>query len=45
MNAQLILYMLAAVAFLLGTVDIPQFGATRCIGLGLGLVTLAQVVK
>jgi hypothetical protein len=45
MNAQLVLYVAALVVFLLGLFDFPQFGTTRCIALGLALVTLAQLVR
>lgn len=45
MDAQFILYLLAALAFLLGAVDLPRFGAVRCIAVGLGLIALALVVR
>lgn len=45
MDAQFILYLLAAMAFLLGAVDLPRFGAVRCIAVGLGLIALSLVVR
>lgn len=45
MDAQFILYLLAALAFFLGAVDLPRFGTVRCIAVGLGLMTLALVVR
>lgn len=44
MSAQFVLYILAAVAFIIGALDLPQFGTLRCISLGLGLLTLALLV-
>lgn len=45
MNAQLILYVAAAIVLLLGAVlDDSRFNAIRCIALALALVILAQIV-
>lgn len=44
MSAQLILYVLAALAFIIGALDLPQFTTMRCISLGLMLITLALLV-
>lgn len=44
MNAQLLLYVIAFVVFLVGLLDYPPANATRCVCLGLALVTLAQVI-
>lgn len=45
MNAQLILYVAAAVVLLLGAVvDDPRFNTIRCIALALALIVLAQIV-
>lgn len=45
LSAQVILYLLAVLAFFLGAVDLPRFGTLRCIAVGLGLITLALVVR
>lgn len=45
MNAQLILYVAAAITLILGAIlDHPRFNVTRCIALGLALIVLAQVI-
>lgn len=44
MSAQFVLYLLAALVFIFGALDYPKFGTTRCISLGLGLMTLALLV-
>ena len=44
MNIQMILLVLALVAFLVGLLDHPTVSTTRCIALGLALVVLAQLV-
>lgn len=40
----MILMILALVSFLLGVIDYPPVSSTRCIALGLFLLTLAQVI-
>lgn len=46
MNAQLILYIAAAITLIFGAVlDHPRFSVTRCVALALGLVLLAQVIS
>jgi len=45
-NAQLLLYVAAAIVLLLGAViDDPRFNVTRCIALALALLVLAQVIR
>lgn len=44
MTSQLILLVIAFVAFMGGLVDHPRFNGVRCIALGLALVTLAQII-
>lgn len=45
-NAQLVLYIAAAVVLLLGAVlDHPRFNTIRCIALGMALIVLAQIIK
>jgi drug/metabolite transporter (DMT)-like permease len=45
-NAQLLLYVAAAIVLLLGAViDDPRFNVTRCIALAFALLVLAQVIK
>lgn len=43
-SAYIILIVLALIAFLLAVIDHPSAGATRCIGLGLFLLTLALLI-
>lgn len=43
-NAHALLYIIAFAVFLIGLLDYPPANATRCICLGLALVTLAQLI-
>jgi len=43
-NVQMILLVIALVAFLIGLLDHPTVSTTRCIALGLALVVLAQLI-
>lgn len=43
-NAHALLLIIAFVVFLVGLLDWPPVSATRCICLGLALLTLAQMV-
>lgn len=43
-SAYTILMVLALVAFLLGAFDYPPANSTRCIAIGLFLLTLAQII-
>lgn len=45
MSPQLLLLVMAFVAFVVGMFDYPPVNATRCICLGLALITLAQIIK
>ena len=45
MNAQLLLYVMAFVSFVIGLADYPPVTTVRCIALGLALVTLAQIIR
>ena len=42
--AHMILLVIALIAFLLATIDYPPASASRMIGLGLFLLTLAQLI-
>lgn len=44
MNVQMLLLVMAFVAFIVGLADWPPVTTTRCIALGLALVTLAQLI-
>lgn len=44
MTALLILYALAFLAFVFGLADWPPLSATRCLCLGLALLTLAKLI-
>lgn len=44
MGAKFILLVLAMVCFLAGVLDWPPVSATRCISLGLFLLTLAELI-
>lgn len=43
-NAYLVLVVLALIAFIVGVIDYPPANATRCIALGLFLLTLALLI-
>ena len=45
MNAVMLLYVVAFVVFIVALLDHPVVSATRCIALGLALVTLAQIIS
>jgi hypothetical protein len=44
MNPSTLLLIMAFVAFVVGLADYPPVTTTRCISLGLALITLAQLV-
>jgi hypothetical protein len=44
MNPQMLLLVMAFVAFIVGLADYPPVTTTRCIALGLALLTLAQLI-
>jgi hypothetical protein len=44
MNPSMLLLVMAFVAFIVGLADWPPVTATRCIALGLALLTLAQLI-
>jgi len=44
MNAHLLLLIMAFVVFIIGLLDYPPASTTRCISLGLALVTLAEII-
>ena len=44
MNIQAVLLIIALVSFLLALIDVPPVSSTRCIALGLALLTLAQLI-
>lgn len=43
-NVHALLYLIAFVCFIVGLLDWPPVSSTRCICLGLALVTLAQII-
>ena len=45
MNVQMLLLVMAFVSFIAGLADYHPMTATRCISLGLALLTLAQLIR
>lgn len=45
MNAQLLLYVLAFVCFIIGVIDHPRMSGVRRIALGLALVALSLIIR
>lgn len=43
-NAHVLLLVMAFVVFIIGLLDWPPASTTRCIALGLALITLAQLI-